>query len=67
MELRRVLRVSQKEWRNMRDWGRLKKKWASVKVRAMVFHIITIFPESFESYLGESILARAIKSKKNTD
>ena len=30
----------------------------------MIFHIITIFPESFESYLGESILARAIKNKK---
>lgn len=30
----------------------------------MTFHIITIFPKSFESYLGESILARAIKSKK---
>ncbi len=30
----------------------------------MIFHIITIFPESFESYLSESILARAIKNKK---
>jgi len=30
----------------------------------MVFHIITIFPEMFHSYLNESILARAIKSKK---
>jgi len=30
----------------------------------MIFHIITIFPESFDSYLNESILARAIKSKK---
>ena len=30
----------------------------------MIFHIITIFPESFSSYLGESILARAIKDKK---
>lgn len=30
----------------------------------MNFYIITIFPESFESYLGESILARAIKNKK---
>ena len=28
------------------------------------FHIITIFPESFDSYLSESILARAIKNKK---
>src|ERR1035437_7046188 len=30
----------------------------------MVFHIITLFPESFSSYLNESILARAIKEKK---
>ena len=30
----------------------------------MNFHIVTIFPETFESYLGESILARAIKEKK---
>lgn len=30
----------------------------------MIFHIITIFPEMFDSYLNESILARAQKSKK---
>jgi len=30
----------------------------------MVFHIITIFPEMFDSYLSESILARAQKGKK---
>ena len=30
----------------------------------MQFHIITLFPEMFDSYLGESILARAIKEKK---
>ncbi len=30
----------------------------------MNFHIVTLFPESFTSYLGESILARAIKEKK---
>ena len=29
----------------------------------MTFHIITLFPESFNSYLGESILARAEKNK----
>ncbi|MFA6552570.1 MAG: tRNA (guanosine(37)-N1)-methyltransferase TrmD [Candidatus Paceibacterota bacterium] len=29
----------------------------------MVFHIITLFPEMFDSYLKESILARAIKNK----
>jgi tRNA (guanine37-N1)-methyltransferase len=30
----------------------------------MNFHIITLFPKSFSSYLGESILARAQKEKK---
>lgn len=30
----------------------------------MNFHIVTLFPEMFDSYLGESILARAIKNKK---
>ncbi|MFA6355265.1 MAG: tRNA (guanosine(37)-N1)-methyltransferase TrmD, partial [Candidatus Paceibacterota bacterium] len=30
----------------------------------MNFHVITLFPEMFDSYLGESILARAIKEKK---
>src|SRR3989344_305778 len=30
----------------------------------MKFHIISIFPEMFKSYLGESIIARAIKTKK---
>ncbi|MFA6797226.1 MAG: tRNA (guanosine(37)-N1)-methyltransferase TrmD [Candidatus Paceibacterota bacterium] len=30
----------------------------------MNFHIITLFPDSFGSYLNESILARAIKNKK---
>lgn len=30
----------------------------------MRFHIITLFPESFDSYLGESILKRAIEDKK---
>ena len=30
---------------------------------SMNFHIITLFPESFSSYLDESILARAIKNK----
>ena len=32
----------------------------------MTFHIITIFPNMFDSYLGESILARAIEAKKIT-
>ncbi|MDR3519600.1 MAG: tRNA (guanosine(37)-N1)-methyltransferase TrmD [Candidatus Pacebacteria bacterium] len=30
----------------------------------MRFHVITIFPESFDSYLNESIIGRAIKEKK---
>lgn len=30
----------------------------------MTFHVITIFPNMFDSYLSESILARAIKEKK---
>ncbi len=30
----------------------------------MKFHIITLFPNMFDSYLGESILGRAIKQKK---
>ncbi|MFH0846291.1 MAG: tRNA (guanosine(37)-N1)-methyltransferase TrmD [Patescibacteria group bacterium] len=30
----------------------------------LTFHIISIFPEAFSSYLNESILARAIKSQK---
>ena len=30
----------------------------------MRFHIITIFPEMFDSYLNESIIGRAIKEKK---
>ena len=30
----------------------------------MTFHVITIFPNMFDSYLGESILARAIKEGK---
>jgi tRNA (guanine37-N1)-methyltransferase len=30
----------------------------------MHFHIITLFPRAFDSYLGESILKRAIEDKK---
>lgn len=30
----------------------------------MEFHVITLFPQSFDSYLGESILKRAIEDKK---
>ena len=30
----------------------------------MRFHVITIFPEAFDSYLRESIIGRAIKGKK---
>jgi tRNA (guanine37-N1)-methyltransferase len=30
----------------------------------MQFHVITLFPESFDSYLNESIIGRAINDKK---
>ncbi|MCR4334843.1 MAG: tRNA (guanosine(37)-N1)-methyltransferase TrmD [Patescibacteria group bacterium] len=30
----------------------------------MTFHLITLFPNSFDSYLGESILKRAIEDRK---
>src|SRR3954468_20188017 len=30
----------------------------------MNFHIVTLFPNAFDSYLGESILKRAIEDKK---
>jgi tRNA (guanine37-N1)-methyltransferase len=30
----------------------------------MHFHVITLFPESFDSYLNESIIGRAIREKK---
>ncbi|MCA9353306.1 tRNA (guanosine(37)-N1)-methyltransferase TrmD [Candidatus Nomurabacteria bacterium] len=30
----------------------------------MHFHVVTLFPESFDSYLKESIIGRAIKQKK---
>ena len=32
----------------------------------VTFHIITLFPHAFDSYLGESILKRAIEDKKIT-
>ena len=30
----------------------------------MTFHFVTLFPNAFKSYLGESIISRAIKNKK---
>ena len=30
----------------------------------MNFHIITLFPKAFDSYINESIVARAVKDKK---
>ena len=30
----------------------------------MVFHIVTLFPGAFKSYLGESVVARAIREKR---
>ena len=29
----------------------------------MKFHVVTLFPESFDSYLNESIIGRAIAQK----
>lgn len=36
---------------------------SSIKIY-MQFHVVTLFPESFDSYINESIIGRAIKSKK---
>ena len=33
-------------------------------MKTMTFHIITLFPNAFDSYISESIIARAIKDKK---
>lgn len=30
----------------------------------MNFHVVTLFPDSFESYIGASIIGRAVKEKK---
>lgn len=30
----------------------------------ITFHVVTLFPQAFKSYLGESIIARAIREKK---
>jgi len=30
----------------------------------MIFHIITLFPESFDSYISSSIIGRAVRNKK---
>lgn len=30
----------------------------------LTFHIITLFPNTFDAYLGESIIGRAVKNKK---
>jgi len=34
-----------------------------VKKRALTYHIVTIFPEMFQSYFAESIISRAIDNK----
>lgn len=34
-----------------------------MKTRALTFHIVTIFPDMFQSYFSESIIARAIENK----
>lgn len=40
-----------------------KKAGKPLKASPLTFHLITLFPESFGSYLNESILARAQKDK----
>ena len=37
---------------------------SQIGVAHMTFHLITLFPHAFDSYLGESILKRAIEDKK---
>ena len=32
--------------------------------KILIFHVITLFPEAFESYLKSSIVGRAIREKK---
>jgi tRNA (guanine37-N1)-methyltransferase len=39
-------------------------KRTTAKKAATVFHIVSLFPGAFESYLGESILKRALEDKK---
>ncbi|MES2014724.1 MAG: tRNA (guanosine(37)-N1)-methyltransferase TrmD [Patescibacteria group bacterium] len=34
-----------------------------MKKTALTFHVVTLFPESFESYLASSIIGRAIREK----
>lgn len=47
------------------SWGRL-LYWHFFDnlSKIMNFHIITLFPGAFDSYIGESIIARAIREKK---
>jgi len=35
-----------------------------MKAKKMTFHVVTLFPGAFDSYLGESIVKRAIEDKK---
>jgi tRNA (guanine37-N1)-methyltransferase len=40
------------------------KKIKATSTSSMNFHIVTLFPQAFESYLGASIIGRAIREKK---
>jgi len=33
-------------------------------MKKIIFHVITLFPEAFESYIGASIIGRAVGEKK---
>lgn len=40
------------------------KKAITYKLSSITFHVVTLFPEMFSAYLGESIIGRAVKAKK---
>ena len=42
----------------------LRPTYYVLRSNPMTFHIVTLFPDAFGSYLSESILKRAIEDKK---
>jgi len=44
----------------------MERKKKKRQIKKVNFHVVTLFPRVFESYLGESILKRAIDAKKIT-
>ncbi len=49
---------------NSKSRGIILPRLFHMKNKKKQFHIITLFPKMFDSYLGDSIIARAIKNKK---